>query len=165
MRDLVEENARRGAEMPEYEMLDTGVFDGERYFDVQVEYAKATPDDILMRVTVENRCRGGGHAARAAANLGAQYVVLDAGTRRGLLAAPRPRSGRGRASHAAAAAAARAGRRELLFCENDTNTRRLYGSNEPGYFKDGINDRVAARQPRCGKPAARRHEMRGPGAG
>lgn len=71
--DLVQENARRGGDMPEYEILDTGVFDDLRYFDVQVEYAKHAPDDILMRVTIENRadqwprwmcCRKSGRAIR-----------------------------------------------------------------------------------------------------
>ena len=53
--DLVDTNARRGKLDPEYELLDTGVFDGDRYFDVVVEYAKAKHDDLLMRVTVHNR--------------------------------------------------------------------------------------------------------------
>jgi hypothetical protein len=53
--DLVAENGRRGADMPEYEVLDTGVFEDNAYFDVHVEYAKNTPEDIVMRVTVENR--------------------------------------------------------------------------------------------------------------
>src|SRR3954467_4402738 len=54
--DLVAENARRrGQGKPEYEIVDTGAFNARRYFDVTVEYAKAAPDDILMRVTVENR--------------------------------------------------------------------------------------------------------------
>ena len=52
---LVEENRRRGADQPEFELLDTGIFDADRYFDVFVEYAKAAPDDILMLVTVHNR--------------------------------------------------------------------------------------------------------------
>ncbi|HET9155406.1 MAG TPA: glucosidase, partial [Myxococcaceae bacterium] len=52
---LIEENRRRGRMLPEYELLDTGVLDGNRYFDVRVEYAKANPDDIWMRVTVTNR--------------------------------------------------------------------------------------------------------------
>jgi hypothetical protein len=54
-RRLVEESARRGRGEPEFELLDTGVFDGDRYFDVEVEYAKAGIDDILVRVTVTNR--------------------------------------------------------------------------------------------------------------
>jgi len=54
---LVAENARRKEqpELAEYELLDTGIFDDDRYFDVFIEYAKATPEDILMRVTVHNR--------------------------------------------------------------------------------------------------------------
>ena len=52
---LVEENRRRGRQDPEFELLDTGVFDDDRYFDVLVEYAKASPDDMLMRITVHNR--------------------------------------------------------------------------------------------------------------
>src|SRR5512146_1719970 len=52
---LVEENARRGRGAPELELLDTGVFDEDRYFDVQVEYAKRSPDDILVQITVWNR--------------------------------------------------------------------------------------------------------------
>ena len=52
---LVEENRRRGISAPEFELLDTGVFDADRYFDVDIAYAKAAPDDILMEVTVVNR--------------------------------------------------------------------------------------------------------------
>ncbi|MGW6442747.1 MGH1-like glycoside hydrolase domain-containing protein [Lentzea sp. NPDC055074] len=53
--DLVTTNGQRGRDEPEYELLDTGVFDDDRYFDVVVEYAKAAPDDVLMRVTAHNR--------------------------------------------------------------------------------------------------------------
>jgi hypothetical protein len=53
--DLVETNKRRSRQEFEYELLDTGVFDQDRYFDVFVEYAKASPEDILVRITVENR--------------------------------------------------------------------------------------------------------------
>jgi hypothetical protein len=52
---LVEENARRGKTDPEFELLDTGIFDEGRYFDVFVEYAKANPNDILIRITAANR--------------------------------------------------------------------------------------------------------------
>ena len=58
---LVEENRRWGRDEPEFELIDTGVFDDNRYFDVEIEYAKADVDDILMQVTVHNR------AAEAAA--------------------------------------------------------------------------------------------------
>jgi hypothetical protein len=52
---LEAENARRGKREPEFELLDAGVFDGNRYFDVEVEYAKAGTDDILIRITAANR--------------------------------------------------------------------------------------------------------------
>jgi len=53
--DLVEENARRDKTQPEYELVDTGVFDEDRYFDITAEYAKASPNDILIRIRVANR--------------------------------------------------------------------------------------------------------------
>ena len=53
--DLVETNRRRGTHDWEYELLDTGVFDDDRYFDVVVEYAKAAPTDILIQITICNR--------------------------------------------------------------------------------------------------------------
>ncbi|MEO6909017.1 MAG: glucosidase, partial [Abditibacteriaceae bacterium] len=59
--DLVNENKSRGQNAPEYELIDTGVFDQNRYFDVQVEYAKNTPTDILIQISVTNR---GGESAR-----------------------------------------------------------------------------------------------------
>jgi len=52
---LLEENRRRGKDQPEFELLDTGIFDDDRYFDVFVEYAKAGPEDLLMQITVHNR--------------------------------------------------------------------------------------------------------------
>ncbi|HVT79110.1 MAG TPA: glucosidase, partial [Phycisphaerae bacterium] len=52
---LVAENARRGRAAPEYELIDTGIFDENRYFDIEVEYAKAGPEDILIRITAHNR--------------------------------------------------------------------------------------------------------------
>jgi hypothetical protein len=58
---LVEENRRRDRSQPEFELLDTGVFDGDRYFDVAIEYAKASPNDLLIRIEVANR---GPEAAR-----------------------------------------------------------------------------------------------------
>src|SRR5262245_20408427 len=53
--DLVATNPRRSRQEPEYELLDTGVFADDRYFDVVVEYAKAGPEDVLIRITAENR--------------------------------------------------------------------------------------------------------------
>ena len=54
-RDLIDTNSCRGRTDPEYELLDTGIFDGDRYFDVFVEYAKATPTDVLIQISVCNR--------------------------------------------------------------------------------------------------------------
>ena len=53
--DLIAKNRERGRSNPEYELLDTGVFDQDRYFDVFVEYAKASPEDLLIQITVHNR--------------------------------------------------------------------------------------------------------------
>src|SRR5688572_25811223 len=52
---LTEENRRRGKDQPEFELLDTGVFDDDRYWDVFVEYAKGSPEDVLVRITLHNR--------------------------------------------------------------------------------------------------------------
>ena len=52
---LIEENRRRGIAQPEFELIDSGLFDSDRYFDVFVEYAQAEPGDLLLRITVENR--------------------------------------------------------------------------------------------------------------
>src|SRR5580704_9006716 len=54
-RQLIDENRRRGLSEPEFELADTGAFDGNRYFDVQIEYAKAGPDDLLIRISATNR--------------------------------------------------------------------------------------------------------------
>ena len=52
--DLVKTNGKRSRNEFEYELLDTGIFDEDRYFDVFVEYAKAAPEDLLIRITVWN---------------------------------------------------------------------------------------------------------------
>ncbi len=141
---LVAENGRRGTDQPEYEIRDTGVFADNRYFDVTVEYAKAAPDDILMQVTVTNR--GPDPAALhllphlwarntwSWANSPRRPVLALDGT---AVAARHPRLGdmKLELDHQAA---------EWLFCENETNVRRLFGADTPGPFpgpfKDGINN-------------------------
>ncbi len=144
-RDLREENARRDQTQPEYEILDTGVFEDGRYFDVTVEYAKAAPDDILMRITVVNR-----------AAYGAVLHVLPQLWARNIWSweedAPKPRlsleGGTVQATHPAmpplAFAADAAG--EWIFCENETNDMVVFGVPNPdgfaGPFKDGIGDYV-----------------------
>jgi hypothetical protein len=141
--ELVAENGRRrGRNLPEYELINTGIFDGRRYFDVTVEYAKAAPCDILMRITVENR---GPEPAELhvlpqlwARNIWSweadapRPLLRAAGG--GIVEAEHPELPRMRFTPLQPA--------QLLFCENETNPRRLYGSDVPGHFKDAINDYV-----------------------
>jgi hypothetical protein len=144
---LIEENRRRDRHQGEYELLDTGVFDGDRYFDVFVEYAKASPDDILVRITVANR-----GPERAPLHL--LPTLWFRNTWSWDVGAPRPRL-RESASRpgwrAIEAEHVTLGRRwlsvegaaELLFTENDTNKQRLWGvANGSACVKDGIDDYV-----------------------
>ena len=143
--DLVAENARRqGKNLPEYEIFDTGVFDEKRYFDVTVEYAKAGPQDILMRIGVRNH---GPDAAdlHVLPHLWARNTwSWDAGGARphlrkrddGTVEATRPNAATLRFTALQPA--------EFLFCENETNTRRLFGAEMKGAAKDGINDLIVA---------------------
>ena len=141
--DLVAENARRkGRNLAEYELIDTGVFAQDRYFDVSVEYAKAAPDDVLMRVTIVNR---GPEAAplHVLPQLWSRNTwTWDVDAKRPLLRladddvveATRP-SGSKKVFRSLQAA-------EFLFCENETNTRRLYDYGDALHTKDAINDDV-----------------------
>jgi hypothetical protein len=145
--DLVAENAMRGADQPEYEILDTGVFEDKRYFDVTVEYAKHTADDIVMRVTVDN----------PSAEYGTLHVLPQLWARNTWSwdgVSPKPSlellpEGDGMAvlaQHPAyepmIASASAPGTVQWLFCENETNVRRMFGDAGSGPFKDGINDYV-----------------------
>ncbi|MDH0746094.1 glucosidase [Pseudomonas sp. GD03842] len=139
--DLVEENARRGLDDPEYEVLDTGVFNDDHYFDVSIEYAKNTPDDILMRVTVVNRsdCSARLHVLPHVWARDTWSWALDAerpslsliGDR---IVARHPQQAEREASAWGMDAC------EWIFCENRTNSPKLFGLEEAGPFKDGIND-------------------------
>ena len=142
--DLIEENRRRGREALEYELLDTGVFDGNRYFDVQVEYAKGGPDDMLIHVEVTNR-----GAATAPLHLLPTLWFRNTWTFGGKEGHPElrlaPEAGTGqaiiRASHQTLGemvlvAEAPA---EALFTDNETNFQRVFHSPNPtAYQKDGI---------------------------
>ncbi|HKD99381.1 MAG TPA: glucosidase [Planctomycetota bacterium] len=148
---LVEENRRRSRADPEFELADTGVFEASRYADVVVEYAKASPDDILVRVTIHNR-------SSAAATIHALPTLWFRNTwawgRTGDEHPPRPhmREDRGSvvAEHAtlgrfrwSAAPASNGARPELLFTDNDTNFERLYGqTNRVAWVKDAFHDFV-----------------------
>jgi hypothetical protein len=144
---LLEENARRSRREPEFELLDTGIFDDDRYFDVFVEYAKAGPDDILVRIEVANR---GPQAARLhlLPTLWFRNVwSWGLGNRRS-----RMRAGKGGEGFAAietehdyygALRLACEGSPELLFTENETNAKALWGvENESPYVKDAFHDYV-----------------------
>jgi hypothetical protein len=143
---LVEENRRRGNDQPEFELLDTGVFDDDRYFDVLVEYAKADVEDILIRITVTNR-------GPEPANLRVLPTIWFRNTWSWDDIAVRPRL---RASHSPSGPTIELnfprlgeqwlyceGSTELLFTENETNLQRLFGVENPtAYVKDGINNYV-----------------------
>ena len=143
--------------------IDTGVFDDGRYFDVEVEHAKAGPEDIVCRVTVHNRSAQDAGAARAADAVVPQHVVM------GRCASRKPRLARAEAAHPVV----RAEHHELgvfylhaepdaalLFCENETNSARVFGAETATRFvKDGIGDHVAARRGRR-QPRRRRGRRR-----
>jgi hypothetical protein len=135
--NLVEENRKRGRAGREYELIDTGVFDDDRYFDVFVEYAKADVEDLCIRIEVANR---GPEAAEVEVlpslwfrntwswSNGQKPPVLRAAGRSSVTAGE---------YHLVCEGAP-----ELLFCDNETNAGRLFGIAGPRYPKDGINDYV-----------------------
>jgi hypothetical protein len=143
--DLVTTNRRRGREEAEYELADTGLFDDNRYFDVFVEYAKGGVEDILIKITAINR-------GREPAPLHVLPTIWFRNTWSWRKGAERPGL-----SQAAGATAAISldhpdsgvrmlhldGAPELLFTDNETNSRRLFGApNATAFVKDGINDYV-----------------------
>jgi hypothetical protein len=141
---LVEENKNRSKDQPEFELFDTGIFDENRYWDLEIEYAKAGPDDVLMRITAHNR---GPETAR--------LHVLPTLWFRNTWSWGYPDQTRHTIQHEAAHVL-RADHPDLgsqrlyfeagadaIFCENETNLSKLYGaSNHSSTAKDGINDLV-----------------------
>ncbi len=168
-RQLLEENARRTIDQPEYELVDTGVFAESRYFDVGVEYAKASPEDVLIEITVVNR----GPEAAALDLLptvwfrntwwepGRVRPNLHAGKRadgRPVIELSEPYVGR-RFLHAEAGG-------ELLFTENETNTQKIFGApNASPYVKDAFHEYVvqgrkdAVNPARLGTKGAARYRL------
>jgi hypothetical protein len=164
-RQLVEENRNRGRDALEFELLDTGVFDQDRYFDVLVEYAKASPEDILIRVNVTNR----GPETAALQLLPTIWFrntwSWDTGSNRPRLHRSRDVRNAGVVqlchSHYGHRWLFCQGTPEILFTENESNTKRLFGSsNGSMYFKDGFNDcivqglKAAVNPELCGTKAA-----------
>ena len=165
---LVEENARRGRHDPEFELLDTGVFDGNRYFDVVVEYAKADVDDVRVRIGVTNH---GPDPAR----IDVLPTVWFRNTWSWATDTPRPRL-----SHVPGSAPTieleepQLGRRwvyfdgspQLLFTENETNNERVFGTpGESPHTKDAFHrfivdgESTAVNPAECGTKAAARYSL------
>jgi hypothetical protein len=168
---LVEENRRRGKDQPEFELVDTRVFDDSRYFDVFVEYAKAGPNDVLLRVTVHNR--GPEEAGievlpqlwfRNTWSWGHGTVVPELRARENAaIDVQHPELGPF-VLHCEPGAT-------LLFTDNVSNGPRLFGRGAPGYFKDAFHEYVvdgrrdAVNPRRTGTKAAAQYALLVPGGG
>ncbi len=145
--DLVETNERRSREEFEYELIDTGIFDDDRYFDVFVEYAKSAPEDILIKISISNR---GPDEAR----LHLLPTLWFRNTWMWWPDAEKPvmrETERVGGASVITASHSELGDRllycegalSLLFTENETNNERLFNSrNQNRYVKDGINDYI-----------------------
>jgi hypothetical protein len=145
--DLVETSRKRSRQEFEYELLDTGVFEGGNYFDVFAEYAKVAPEDVLVRLTVYNRGSG-------PAKIHLLPTLWFRNTWRFFPDTERPELSRvegPRGTQIVSALHPGLGERflyidgddPLLFTENETNNQRLFGgTNSTRYVKDGINDYV-----------------------
>jgi mannosylglycerate hydrolase MGH1-like protein len=150
---ILDNNKRRTRHDFEYELIDTGVFDEDRYFDVFVEYAKASPEDILIQITVSNR----GPEAAALHVLptiwfrniwswraDASHPELHQ-ERPGVIRASHPDLGT-RFLYADDAGV-------LLFTENETNDERIFGRpNRTPFVKDGINNYIVVGQQQAVNP-------------
>ncbi|MGH3778819.1 MAG: MGH1-like glycoside hydrolase domain-containing protein [Pseudonocardiaceae bacterium] len=143
--DLVEQNRRRGREAPEFELVDTGVFAQDRYWAVTVDYAKADPTDLCLRITVDNR---GPEAATLHVLPTLWFRNSWAWGLTGQQAVPEIRAGADgtlRARHAELGTLVLGGdgAPQPLLCDNETNTQRLHGvPGRSAHPKDGINDHV-----------------------
>ena len=150
---LLDGNRSRGNSGPEFEITDTGVFNEGRYFDVFIEYAQVAPEDILLRITAINR-------GPEAAVLHLLPQLWFRNTWSWKAGAPRPLLTRVDDSEVLAEHPGLGTCRlyveqakALLFTENDTNVRRLFGTPASGYFKDGIHERVVEGRESAVNPA------------
>jgi hypothetical protein len=154
--DLLAENRRRGREQPEYELIDTGVFGEDRYFDVEVEYAKVAPSDLLIRITATNRGPDPAPLHLLPTLWFRNTWSWGDDNRRPELREGPPANG------ARAGTKARGGRLvqvshhdlgdywlafqgnpDLLFTENESNAQRLWNApNRTPYVKDGIGEAI-----------------------
>lgn len=148
---LVDTNRGRSRQEFEYELLDTGVFDQDRYFDVFVEYAKGSPEDILIQISVHNRGPETAKLHLLPTLWFRNQWSWQAATDRPLLQQAASQPGWSLVQAHAAELGARYfccdGEPPLLFTENETNTQRIFGvPNRSPYVKDGINNCVVHAQ-------------------
>ncbi len=156
--ELVETNRNRGKQDFEFELLDTGVFDQDRYFDVVVEYAKESPQDTLIQVTLHNR---GPDPAEIHVLPTLWFRNLWSWSTDGDRPALRQADASQRYQVIAAAEPTLGdyflyceGNVPILFTENETNTQRIFGvPNRTPYIKDGINNYVVQGQAGAVNPA------------
>jgi len=169
--DLLETNRRRSRNDFEYELIDTGIFEDNRYFDVFLEYAKETPEDILIRVTVHNR---GPEAARLQVLPTLWFRNTWSRNHGKTKPALREDGGVIHASHAELGDYSLfcEGSPELLFTENETNTQRLWGEANPTpWVKDAFHQYVisgnteAVNPAKAGTKAAARYILDVPAGG
>jgi hypothetical protein len=171
-RDLVDTNGQRSREEFEYELLDTGVFDADRYFDVFVEYAKAGPEDILIRISVHNR-----GPETATIHLLPTLWFRNTWSWDKNIAKPVLRKGeRGTIISTHAQLGDHLlyceGSPDLLFTENESNASRLWGQSNPSpYVKDAFHnyvisgDQAAVNPSRTGTKAAAHYRLDVPEGG
>jgi len=153
-RDLVETNARRSKEEFEYELIDTGVFDDDRYFDVFVEYAKADPEDVLIQITAHNR-------GPATADIHLLPTLWFRNTWSWDKEKSKPRLRRTKDGEVLASHPTLVdytlqcdGNPEMLFTENETNASRLWGQpNSSPYVKDAFHEYVVSGNKQAVNPA------------
>jgi hypothetical protein len=139
---LVDENQSRGKNDTEFELIDTGIFDENKYFDVFIEYAKAAPEELLIKITAHNR-----GAAEATLHLIPQIWFRNtwswnpdkkkprlSQSKKGIITATDNELGQYYLNYEEPG--------ELLFCENETNVARLFNQPGSGSCKDGINDHI-----------------------
>jgi len=172
-RDLLEKNRQRSREEFEYELVDTGVFEGDRYFDIFVEYAKSGPDDISVRVTTHNR---GPETARVRLlpTLWFRNTWSWGDSENGKPEIRQASPGVIETSHPELGKCWLYcdGNPELLFTENETNIQRLWGqSNGSPWVKDAFHSYVisgdaGAINPACtGTKAAAHYALEIPAGG
>jgi hypothetical protein len=161
--ELVTENARRDRRAREYELLDTGAFAESRYWEITVDYAKAAPDDLCLRVRIRNA-----GPERASIDLLPTLWFRNRWSWDPVVTKPSIKEDRGSLiaedAELGSMVLSGNGTPEPLFCDNESNVRRLWGADGPPYPKDGIIDHVVSgamtvNPARTGTKAALRYHL------